>query len=617
MTILTSLSSPSAIKNLTHDQKLDLCAEIREEILTTVSKNGGHLASNLGAVELTAAIYSTFDMESDRLIFDVGHQCYAHKILSGRLSKFSSLRQRGGISGFPKRCESSYDPFGAGHSGTAISAAVGFAEADRLSGNDNWTVAVVGDGSFTNGMIYEALNNSKNRDLRLIIILNDNEMSIGRNVGALSRYFRNLRSSQKYFSLKHGIKRFFAAIPLLGKPLTRAAGWVKDKLKGLVLKTNIFEDLGLEYLGPLDGNDLNKVEAALTEAKTKRSTTVIHLCTKKGKGYAPAEERPDKYHAVPPFNLEKGVQSAQKETYSTRFGQAVKEAAERDENIVAISAAMTESTGLAPFKKAFPERFFDVGIAEEHALTFAAGLSAAGKKPIYAVYSTFAQRCYDQVFHDASIQSIPLVLGLDRAGIVSGDGQTHQGIFDMALFSQIPNTEIYSPDTFEEMEASIKASLESEKISVIRYPKGSPAEYDREGFTPCGKYLYKDFGENPKTLIVTFGRLTQEAVKAAEILQNQGVAVRVIKLIKVYPLSKKALTAAAQFDTVLIAEEGIKQGGIAQAYAAALAENGYKGRTLIAAIEGFVPSLGSTRELMQDCGLTAEKMVEKVVGNRE
>jgi 1-deoxy-D-xylulose-5-phosphate synthase len=440
---LNKINSPCDLKALSKNDIEPLADEIRRELVDIVTKNGGHLASNLGVVEMTLAIHRLFDSPHDHIIFDVGHQSYVHKMLTGRLPYMDTLRQAGGISGFTNRSESEYDCFGAGHSSTSLSASLGFAISDKLSGSDAYTVCVIGDGAYTGGMIHEALNNCR-KDIRLIIIMNENEMSISKNIGRFAKHLSKIRSRSGYFSVKKATGIFLKKIPFVGKGLFRFALNVKKTLKNVLYGSNYFESMGLTYLGPVDGNDYFAVENILKEAKKLNESVVVHMKTQKGRGYAPAESAPDKYHGMSP----QGAKKTEKKNFSSIMGEELTKMAEQDESICAVTAAMGVGTGLECFSKSYPERFFDVGIAEEHATTFAAGLAANGMKPFVAIYSTFLQRGYDSIIHDIALQNLPCVLCVDRAGLNAGDGATHHGIFDVAFLSQIPNLRIYTPITF-------------------------------------------------------------------------------------------------------------------------------------------------------------------------
>ena len=615
--ILEKINSPKDLKKLSDNELPILASEIRQTLLNTVSANGGHLAANLCVVELTIALHRVFDSPKDKIIFDVGHQSYVHKLLTGRQSEFSSLRKLGGISGFPKRSESDHDAFGAGHSSTSISAAAGIAAANALCGSDSYTIAVVGDGAFTGGMIYEALNNCAETE-RLIIVLNDNDMSISPNVGGMSKYFSKVRSSVKYFRFKNGTKRFFTHIPLLGKPLIKASRTVKNSFKKVAMSQNFFEQFGLTYYGPVNGNDEKHLERLLNEAKDDKKSCVVHICTKKGMGYKPAEERPDLFHGVGGFDIESGkIKTSANESFSERFGSLICDRARKNEKIVAITAAMPDGTGLSEFARQFPKRFFDVGIAEEHALTFACGLATKGIIPIFAVYSTFMQRAFDQLIHDAALQNLHIIVMLDRAGLVANDGATHHGIFDTAFISEIPNVTLYSPNSFDELEKCFDEAINAKNPVVIRYPKGE--NYENSAFTERGGYKVADVGENAELAVITYGRLTENAYNAGKICLENGKAARVISLISLSPLPAKALIDELKgIKRIVFAEEGIKNGGVAQRLCAELAESGVLNDKSvdIMAIDGLFPEHGSNKELLSILKLTDKDIANSLLKER-
>ncbi len=611
--LLEKINSPEDLKALQESELGTLAAEIRETLLETVSVNGGHLASNLCAVELTIALHRVFDSPKDKIIFDVGHQSYVHKLLTGRRDEFHTLRQFEGISGFPKRSESEHDAFGAGHSSTSISAAAGIAAANLLCGNDSYTIAVVGDGAFTGGMIYEALNNCADKE-KLIIVLNDNDMSISPNVGGMSRYFSKFHSSAKYFRFKNGTKRFFAKIPLVGNGLIKISRSIKNRFKKVALSQNFFEQFGLNYYGPLNGNDEKHLERVFREAKDDKKCSVVHICTTKGKGYAPAEARPDLFHGVSGFDIESGqLKQGSSESFSERFGKLMCDRAEKNEKLVAITAAMPDGTGLSDFAKRFPDRFFDVGIAEEHALTFACGLAAEGIIPVFAVYSTFMQRAYDQLIHDAALQGLHIIVMLDRAGLVANDGATHHGIFDAGFVSQIPNVEFYSPNSFESLEDCFDKAIKANGPVVIRYPKSGDISLD--GFVKNDGFEYKDFGSEPKSAVITYGRLTENCVKAAEICQSNGESIRLVCITRFNPLPSEEIAKALEnTSNIVFAEEGIKNGGIAQRLCADMAESGAINgkRFVIKAIDGIFPQHGNNNRLLETLGLDPEGIASAV-----
>ncbi len=604
--MLEKIKSPEDIRELSHEELNLLASEMRETILRVVSENGGHLGSNLGIVEATLSLHKNFHSPEDKIIFDVGHQCYPHKLLTGRYEQFASLRTFGGISGFPNRAESEHDILNEGHCGTSISAALGIAKANQLKGSDAYTIAIVGDGAMTNGMIFEALNNCADEKLNLIILVNDNEMSISPNIGGLHTYLSRIRTSKKYFSLKRKTEKVLMCIPLIGKGLALGFKHIKDFFKLLFVHNNWFEDLGLIYLGPVDGHDMKKLDIIFEEAKTKHRCCIVHMNTVKGKGYEKAESEPDKYHGVSAFDPDAGVPTGGC-SFTSVIGDLLMEKANEDASLCTVTAAMRDGTGLAPFSQAYPNRFFDVGIAEEHAVTFAAGLAAGGMKPVLALYSTFAQRSYDQFMHDIAIQKLPFLLLLDRAGLVPGDGVTHQGIFDYPLLSSVPHVKIYSPETYAELKAMFDVAYDSKDFSVIRYPKGK-----EEVYTPAHKMLeadgfsYSEGIENAKTVIVTYGRMAKVAHEAAAKL---GGNVGILKLVRIFPLDTEAILKRLQgADKMYFLEEGYRHGGVSEKLAAAL--NGEK-QIVIHAVEDFVDH-GTIEELFAHCGFTAEEVAKRI-----
>ena len=564
---LGRVNSPEDVKKLNKAEAEELCTELREHIVAVTERNGGHLASNLGVIEMTVAIHKVFDCPRDHIIFDVGHQSYAHKILTGRFDRFDTLRQPGGITGFTNRDESEYDCFGAGHSSTSLSAALGFAKADQLSGNDAYTIVVLGDGAFTGGMIHEALNNC-DKDLKLIIILNENEMSISKNIGRFASSIAKLRRKSGYFKAKRRTVSFVKKIPLIGKWLFNAIKGIKKSIKNSLYGSNYFEDMGLYYIGPADGNNYEDVEALLNAAKNAGESVLVHLKTKKGKGYAPAEIDPNKYHGLRANSSNNTASS----DFSSELGKALCSLAKDDDRICAITAAMSSGTGLDGFAEAYPERFFDVGIAEEHAVTFAAGLAANGYKPVFAVYSSFLQRGYDQMIHDVALQGLPGVFCVDRSGFNNADGATHHGIFDVAFASQMNRMKIYSPVTYRGLEASLKTALEDEYPSVIRYPSGYESETVVEIFYKDGSdgkiSVRRDFSpENmPDNIIVTHGRIVTECIKAEKLLEESGESVGILLCEYIAPYDKLSDEIAAIFKDkmprkLIFVEEEIKNGG--------------------------------------------------------
>jgi len=617
---------PGELKELDYQARLGVCELCRDLILETVSKNGGHLASNLGVVELTVALHSVFDFPKDKIIFDVGHQSYVHKLLSGRVDKFGTLRQTNGLSGFQSRAESEYDCFGGGHSGTSVSAAMGFATAAKLKNDDSYAIAVVGDGSFSNGMIHEAINNAASQDLRLIIILNDNKMSISRNRGAISRCFGKLRSSARYHRFKRNFKTNTKKMHLIGRPIAALGRAIKNLVKRLVCEPNFFEALGVDYMGPVKGHDLKHLEAILNEAKFNNKVTIVHVCTEKGKGYEPAEREAEKFHSVGSFDIATGMLYSQSpaggnsQSFAEAFGERLVWHANTNSDIVAITAAMCEGTGLNEFQKAFPERFFDVEIAEEHAVTFSAGLAAAGMRPVFAVYSSFLQRGYDQVIHDVAIQNLPVVFAISHAGLVSGDGMTHQGIFDCGFLLTVPNITIYSVENFNDMSQMLALALSSKGPVAIRYPKGGVSEYRREDFVEAEGYKLCSIAGPvgaKRVCLITHGRLTKQVYEAACALSDT-YTVRVISITRLKPLNTDdiiRLCGGANY--VYFIEEQVKVGGVGEILFAEMAQRGFKLPIMeINAISDF-PKHGSLEDLFNYYGFSAEKITEhvrKVVG---
>ncbi len=622
---LPIIHTPEDLRALPLDTVPALCREIRELLVKTVTENGGHLASNLGAVELSVAMHRVFDCPKDHFIFDVGHQSYVHKLLTGRYEQFHTLRCGGGISGFTKRSESEYDCFGAGHSSTSLSAALGFAQGDRMSGSDAFTVAVIGDGAFTGGMIHEALNNIT-PGLRLIIIINENEMSISKNIGRFATHMARLRRKSGYFKTKKGITRFLKRIPLVGEPMFRGIRDTKKAFKNAMYGSNYFEDLGLYYLAPADGNDYEAVEALLTEAKKLGDSVVIHLKTRKGKGYAPAEAEPGKYHGMAPAG------SVSAENFSHRLGEILITESKRDDRICAITAAMSEGTGLESFREANPDRFFDVGIAEEHALTFAAGLAADGYRPVTAIYSSFMQRGYDQVIHDIALQNLPVLMCIDRAGLNAGDGPTHHGIFDVSFLSAIPNLTIYTPVSFAGLAVSVRKALASGTPAAIRYPNGGEDIRIRDTFyadgEPADVSVRESDPENhavPAAIIVTHGRITREALTAREALAAEGIPVGILLCEYLKPYDKLASEIRVRLPAgvpLLFAEEEIRAGGFGMMLTDALRRQGaLEGHAyaILATDDSFVTQ-DKPEPILRTAGVDAEAMareVKRLVGVKE
>ncbi|MGQ9647348.1 MAG: 1-deoxy-D-xylulose-5-phosphate synthase [Thermodesulfobacteriota bacterium] len=569
--VLDRIEHPFDIKKLDMEELETLCSELRQEIIATVSKNGGHLASNLGVVELTVALHYVFDFPRDKLIWDVGHQSYSHKILTGRRDRFHTLRQYEGISGFPKRDESPYDAFDSGHSGTSISSALGMAEARRQKGEEGKMIALIGDGSMTSGLAFEGLNQAGHIDQDLIVILNDNEMSISPNVGALSSYLNRLMTGQFVHRFREDIKAFLETLPRIGKSALRFAKQAEESLKGLLMPGLLFEELGLKYIGPIDGHRLDYLIETLQNVKKLKGPILIHVITKKGKGYPPAEANPARYHSVPPFIIETGEpkqgSSADIPTYTEVFGETLCRLAAEHRNLIAITAAMQSGTGLERFSKEFPDRFYDIGIAEQHAVTFAAGLALEGMKPVVAIYSTFLQRAYDQILQDVGLQNLPVVFALDRGGIVGEDGPTHQGLFDFSYLRHIPNLILMVPKDEDELQHMVKTAVECPRPVAFRYPRGKGEGVKRNPVlhrVEIGKG--EVLREGPDLLILAIGTTVHPSLRAAERLEASGIHATVINSRFLKPLDEGLIgDLARKIGKVLTVEENVLQGGFGSA----------------------------------------------------
>ncbi len=606
---LAELDLPGDLRKLSIKQCRGLCGEIRKLLITTVSRNGGHLASNLGAVELTMALHRNFNSPEDKIVWDVGHQSYTHKILTGRYQKFSTLRQKNGISGFPKPDESEHDSFICGHSSTSVSVACGIAEAMKLRGSDNYSVAVIGDGAMTGGMFYEAMNNAgREKELNLIVILNDNNMSISKSVGAVARYLTSLRNTEKYLRTKRTVEKGLGKVPLVGSGVSKGIKYVKDSVKYKLLEqSTLFEDMGFIYLGPVNGHNLDELEEVMHVAKSYRKPVFIHVKTMKGRGYIPAENNPGEYHGISKFDISTGnPEVSATDSYSTVFGRELVEMAEKDDRICAITAAMKYGTGLQFFHNRFPERFFDVGIAEQHAVTFAGGLASMGQIPVFAVYSTFLQRSYDQLIHDVAIGGLHVVLGIDRAGIVGEDGETHQGMFDVPMLTTIPNTVIYSPSCYEELKMCMQKAIYVNKgLAAIRYPRGA------ENASFNTNYLNTDYlfmrQNNSGILIITYGRIYNDAFLAQKTVLVDGIKCDLLKLTKIYPLSRSIISEIAGYKHIVFFEESCGEGSISEMVGDRLLEIGYSGDYSRVTASGFVKQ-APVQDCLDELGLTAEKM---------
>ena len=616
--ILETINSPADVKALSLEQLKQLAEEIRQLLISVISKTGGHLAPNLGVVELTLALHRVFTTPKDKIVFDVGHQSYIHKIITGRREQFSTLRQYGGLSGFPKRSESEHDAFGTGHSSTSISAALGMAVARDLQGENYNVIAVIGDGSMTGGMAFEALNNAGTLHKKMIVVLNDNEMSISKNVGAMSEYLYQLRTGETYNKIKHDIEGWLKNMEF-GTDVLKAIRRLKGSVKYLMVPTSIFEELGFTYLGPIDGHDLQGLTEVLQAAKKIDGPVLVHVLTKKGKGYKPAEESPNKFHGTGPFDIATGKKIANPNapiTYTEVFGKTLTELANEDKEIIGITAAMPDGTGMSTFAKAHPERFFDVGIAEQHAVTSAAGAAAAGMKPVAAIYSTFLQRAYDSVLHDICMQKLHVTLCLDRAGLVGDDGYTHHGVFDYAYLRSMPEMTIMAPKEENELRHMLKTAVDYDGPVSVRYPRGSGVGVEINEpmhSLPIGKA--EVLREGKDVCLWAIGSMVQSALQVAAKLAEQGISAGVVNMRFAKPLDKELLLAhAAQYGKIVTLEEGALQGGVGSAVLETLnaAKMLQKCQVLTLGIPDEFVLHGDKKLLFKDLGLDVEAIADKI-----
>lgn len=613
--ILKNIKSPADIKNLSYEELDELASQIRHELISTVSKNGGHLASNLGVVELTIALHKCFDSPKDKFVFDVGHQIYTHKLLTGRYDRFSTIRTEGGLSGFPRPTESEHDIFFTGHSSTSISSAYGISVSELIRGSKNYTIAVIGDGAFTGGLAYEAINNvGRNKDAKLIVVLNDNEMSISQNVGSISKYLTNIRTTRQYFRLKASLESALNHIPLIGRKLSSGVYKLKTSIKNKLYNSNMFEDLGFRYMGPVDGHNIHKLTEVLEQAKHIDRPVLLHVHTKKGKGYELAEQNPSEFHGISKFDTDTGETVAKGPNFSDEFGKYLCELASKDSRICAITAAMSLGTGLSEYATNYSDRFFDVGIAEEHAVVFSSGLAKGGMIPFFVVYSTFLQRCYDQLVHDAALQKQKMIIAIDRAGFVGEDGETHQGIFDVAFMNTISNFTIYAPATYDEMRKDMyKAVYKDSNVIAIRYPRGSECELP-EDFVPTYD-VFDIYGDEKADIsLVTYGRIFGNACKAYNELKKQGMSIRVVKLNKIKPLDPSVVEILKDSRSIFFFEEGIQNGGVGEKLALRLLEAGYRGEYKLTAVDYCFVEQGSVASTIAKNNLDTDSMVEIVGG---
>ncbi len=609
---LEKIKSPDDVKKLNKNDLPKLAEECRKVLIDTVSNNGGHLASNLGVVELTVALHRVFNSPWDKIIWDVGHQCYTHKLLTGRYDEFSSLRTEDGISGFTNPDESEHDVFFSGHSSVSISQALGVATANSINNDKHSTVAVIGDGALTGGLAYEALNNAGRSGKNLIVILNDNEMSISKNVGSVARYLAVIRSRPRYYKIKAKTETAINKIPLIGKKLSSSIYALKTKIKNIIYKSTFFEDLGFRYMGPIDGHNIDQLCEALETAKlVKNAPVLLHISTTKGKGYDFAEKSPSEFHGVSKFNINTGEPNYSGTNFSSEFGDLLCSMASKDKRICAVTAAMSLGTGLEKFKEQYPDRFFDVGIAEEHAVTFSSGLAKGGMVPVFAVYSSFLQRCFDQLVHDGTMQNLHMIIAVDRAGFVGEDGISHQGILDASLLNTVPGITVFSPCGYSELkQCFITAIYHTEGLAVIRYPRGQEKTVDEDKFS-CITDSFGIYGDkDAENCIVTYGRISAHACTACDKLNKNSKDFSVIKLNRIQPIDEQAIEYALKCKKVYFFEEGIKSGGIAETFGSMLIQNGYKGKYKITAIENEFVKHASVSSLYKKYKLDEDGIYE-------
>ena len=612
--LLDAIRGPEDLKRLTEKQVVQLCGEIRSFLVDSVLHTGGHLASNLGTVELTVALHRVLNSPQDKIVFDVGHQCYTHKLLTGRKAGFARLRQRDGISGFPNPRESSHDAFVAGHGNTALSLAIGMAWAKKLKNEPGWVVAIIGDGAFTGGMIYEGMNNISSLN-NLMVILNDNGMSISKNVGAMARYLTHLRASPEYFRANQHLSGVLSRVPLIGEPVHRFLSRAKTIVRRTMYDSTMFENMGFQYLGPLDGHKVLELEQTLRNITVRSGPLFLHVVTTKGKGYPPAEQNPGEFHGVSAGSqgYVPDPEVAAPASFSTVFGKALCEAASADKKICAITAAMKYGTGLQFFGHAYRDRFFDVGMAEQHAVTFAAGLASQGMTPVAAIYSTFLQRAYDQILHDVCLLRVKVIFAIDRAGLVPADGETHQGIYDPAFLSEA-DIPIYSPSNYAEL-CYWLVQLVGPRYTgpqALRYPRGGEsAALARYG---CTGRAFDFLTGQPEadTVLVSYGSEVEDVLAAGAALEAQGIPCRVCKLVKIFPFTDEFLHAIERFDAILFAEECVCAGGIGQQLVARLTEDGWRGTFIHRAVDNTKLTHATVPELKELQGLDAASLVQAV-----
>ncbi len=609
MSILENINDHTDLKKLSIPELKQLCEEIRSFLIRNVSKSGGHLASNLGVVELTVALHSVLDVKTDRLVFDVGHQCYVHKLLTGRLSAFSSLRSFGGISGFPKPLESDADAFIAGHASNSISVALGMARARTLANEKHRIACLLGDGALTGGLTYEAMNDAGQSGEPMVVVLNDNGMSITKNVGSVAKSLANQRVKPAYYTFKKGYRKFMGALPG-GRHIYKLTHHLKTALKNALLHCSIFEELGFRYVGPVDGHNIEKLIYFLKHAVNASEPVIVHVVTKKGKGYILAENEPDEYHGVGSFDPEIGLLCDKKDTFSSVFGKTMLELAEKDERICAITAAMTSGTGLSAFAQRFPKRFFDVGIAEGHAVSMAAGMAKQGKVPVFAVYSTFLQRSYDMLIHDVALSNLHVVFAIDRAGLVGEDGETHHGVFDVGYLRQIPGITILCPGSYNELKDMLAYAISLKGPAAVRYPRGCQGLF-KEGGVSASCVLK----QGTDVTIVAYGVMINEALGASGLLQEKGISAEIIKLGIISPLDMREIfESVRKTGRLAVIEDAVSSGSVGEKITSELLLSGISVKnTMLRNLGSMFVTHGSTEMLMHHLKLDAAGIAEDIM----
>ena len=614
--ILDSIQKENDIQKIDNKDLPQLAQEIRTFLIEKISENGGHLGSNLGVVELTMAMHLSFHLPEDKMIWDVGHQSYTHKILTGRRDGFDTLRKYGGMSGFPKRKESACDAFDTGHSSTSISAGLGYAMASQLKGDNNYVVSVIGDGSLTGGMAWEALNNASRLKRNFIIVLNDNNMSIAENVGGFSEYLNQVRTREGYQNLKAGVENTLSRLPGRGEQLIRGIRKTKNSIKQFFVPGMLFEEMGLTYLGPYDGHDIDQLMRAFKEAKQVNGAVLLHVCTQKGQGYEPAMRHPARFHGAEPFVIETGLPKKKriKANYTDIFSTVMRKMGDREPDVVAVTAAMPDGTGLKRFHNMFPDRFFDVGIAEQHAVTFAAGLAAAGLKPVVAVYSSFLQRAYDQVIHDVCIQNLHVIFAIDRAGLVGSDGETHQGIFDLSYLSSIPNMTVMAPKNKWELSDMMKFAVRYDGPIALRYPRGEAYDGLSRFRLPIEYGKWETIYDENEIALLAVGSMVKTAVEVRDRLRQMGYGCTLVNARFVKPLDQEAIrTLQTEHQLLVTMEENVKAGGFGEAVLEYLNEIKSQTRAMVIALPDDYVEHGNVDLLKQECGIDAESIIKKIV----